>query len=267
METKNKKIRNPFPMVGKVFKYEMISTARIFLPMYIILIALSLITGIFVVDANFSETKDFINAVRIIIGILTGVLFFVMFIITISVIEKRFKKSMLGDEAYLSLTLPATVGEHLWGRYFADIIWGIGYIAISIIALFLILIKEWKSFPEDFQRIAEDISNNFQTLPPFFILLFLNAIIFFMLICTFSYMLNSLSTIIGKRKTLSSILIFIVTFFLYANVSNLLFNQEYYRGDIEILKPMSLFAIYNLVFSIIFSLITRFSLTKNFNLE
>ena len=52
MENTNKKFRNPFPAVGKVFKYEMISAGRIILPLYSILLVMSLIIGLFVMDKD-----------------------------------------------------------------------------------------------------------------------------------------------------------------------------------------------------------------------
>ena len=44
MENK-KAIRNPFPWIGKVFKYEMKHSERILLPIYIAIVAVALLTG------------------------------------------------------------------------------------------------------------------------------------------------------------------------------------------------------------------------------
>ena len=43
-----KTIRNPFPWIGKVFKYEMKHSSRILMPVYIAIVAIALITGLFV---------------------------------------------------------------------------------------------------------------------------------------------------------------------------------------------------------------------------
>ena len=57
----NKKFRNPLPAVGKVFKYEMISGARVILPLYAVLLVLSLIIGVFALDNNLelAETESY----------------------------------------------------------------------------------------------------------------------------------------------------------------------------------------------------------------
>ena len=43
-----KKIRNPFPQVWKVFKYEILNSYRVLLPVYAVLLGVSLIAGIVV---------------------------------------------------------------------------------------------------------------------------------------------------------------------------------------------------------------------------
>ena len=71
MENK-KTIRNPFPWIGKVYKYEMKHSVRILLPVYVAIVAIALITGLIVplssdgdLDFNFSfnmngtEKRDF----------------------------------------------------------------------------------------------------------------------------------------------------------------------------------------------------------------
>ena len=47
MENK-KTIRNPFPWIGKVFKYEMKHSVRTLMPVNIAILAIALIAGLFV---------------------------------------------------------------------------------------------------------------------------------------------------------------------------------------------------------------------------
>ena len=78
MENKNTKFRNPFPAIGKVFKYEMISAGRIILPVYALLLVLSLIIGIFVLDSELDFTGEgAIGFVKTAIVVLTIILFIV----------------------------------------------------------------------------------------------------------------------------------------------------------------------------------------------
>ena len=66
---------------------------------------LSLIVGLFVMNKDLDiEPTGVVGTVKIILMVLTSIMSFVLFIITISQIEKRYKKSILGDEAYLNMT-------------------------------------------------------------------------------------------------------------------------------------------------------------------
>ena len=133
MENK-KTIRNPFPWIGKVFKYEMKHSVRILLPVYIAIIAIALITGLFIplnndgnLDFNFSYNIDgnenVMNGLAGFFFLIYWVIIIVAGVVTIGVISKRFKNGLLGDEAYLNLSLPVTIGEHLWGRILMILSW------------------------------------------------------------------------------------------------------------------------------------------------
>ena len=273
MENKNKKFRNPFPAVGKVFKYEMICGARIIFPMYAILLVLSLIVGLFVMNKDLDiEPTGVVGTVKIILMVLTSIMSFVLFIITISQIEKRYKKSILGDEAYLNMTLPVTVGEHLWGRYLANLVWALAYAVTGLISVFFIFIKALPEFGENLAKIAEAF-NEYNpvyggTFGNLIFMMALNALALFMMICVFGYMANTLSQLVGKHKTLIEILIFAVSFILYTNLSDFLFRIESDGGHTNVTQTL-MFAVllYNIAWSAVFSVITRVILNKNLNLE
>lgn len=275
MENTNKKFRNPFPAVGKVFKYEMISGARIILPMYAVLLVLSLIIGVFAINNNLEldQTEGFVSAVKVIIFVLDCILSVVTFVIVLCIIERRFKKSMLGDEAYLNLTLPVSVGEHLWGRYLADLVWAASYGVTMLLSVLLIFIRIWneitmEGFFGDIAKILTDWQmEHGYSLPAVITMLILNALVFFMLICVFSYMTECIIQIIGKHKTLFSILIFAVIFFLFTNllqvfVTNFIDSHGFFKVS-YLWSPL----LYNLAWTVLFSIVTRLILTFKLNLE
>ncbi len=275
MENTNKKFRNPFPAIGKVFKYEMISGARIILPMYAVLLVLSLIIGVFALNNNLEvdQGEGFVNAVKVIIMVLDSILSVVTFVIVLCIIERRFKKTMLGDEAYLNLTLPVSVGEHLWGRYLANIVWAVSYGITMLLSVLLIFIRVWNeiTFEGFFGDIANILTDFYQTngysLPAVIIMLILNALVFFMMISVFSYMTESIIQIIGKHKTLFSILIFAVIFFLFTNllqvfVTDFIDSHSFFKVS-YLWSPL----LYNLAWTVLFSIVTRLILTFKLNLE
>ena len=272
MENTNKKFRNPFPAVGKVFKYEMISGARVILPLYAILMVMALIIGLFVMDKNLDfDAVGMFGTAKMIIVVLTGILYVVLFVVTISIIEKRYKKSMLGDEAYLNLSLPVTVGEHLWGRYLADMVWGIAYGLISLLSVAFIFIKGWGQLP----HVLSEIGNAFvefkletgHSLLALIMVMCLNVIVIYMLICIFSYMCNSVTNLVEKKRTLLSIVIFAVSFLLYTNLAHFCFDNAFDNAEEFAISYGMIFALYNIAWSAVFSIITRVILNKSLNLE
>lgn len=271
----NKKFRNPFPAVGKVFKYEMISGARVILPLYAVLLVLSLIIGVFALDNNLeiAETESYANIIKGVIVVLDSILSVVTFVIVLCIIERRFKKSMLGDEAYLSLTLPVSIGEHLWGRYLADLVWAASYGITILFSAFLVVIRKWHEFR--FSRFFEDIMttlNEFKVIHGYSLaymifMILLNALVFFMLICVFSYMTESILQLIGKHKTLFSILIFAGIFIIFTNFFQICVDG--FIDDYSVFKTqfMVIPLIYNICWTVLFSVITRLILTYKLNLE
>ena len=272
MENTNKKFRNPFPAVGKVFKYEMISGARVILPLYAILMVMALIIGLFVMDKNLDfDAVGMFGTAKMIIVVLTGILYVVLFVVTISIIEKRYKKSMLGDEAYLNLSLPVTVGEHLWGRYLADMVWGIAYGLISLLSVAFIFIKGWGQLPHVLSEIGKAfVEFKLETghsLLALIMVMCLNVIVIYMLICIFSYMCNSVTNLVEKKRTLLSIVIFAVSFLLYTNLAHFCFDNAFDNAEEFAISYGMIFALYNIAWSAVFSIITRVILNKSLNLE
>ena len=272
MEKTNKKFRNPFPAVGKVFKYEMISGARVIFPLYAILMVMALIIGLFVMDKNLDfDAVGMFGTAKMIIVVLTCILYVVLFVVTISIIEKRYKKSMLGDEAYLNLSLPVTVGEHLWGRYLADMVWGIAYGLISLLSVAFMFIKGWGQLPQVLQEIGRAIVEfKLQTghsLVALVLVMCLNVIVIYMLICIFSYMCNSVANLVEKKRTLLSIVIFAVSFLLYTNLAHFCFDNAFDNAEEFAISYGMIFALYNIAWSAVFSIITRVILNKSLNLE
>ena len=148
MENK-KTVRNPFPWIGKVFKYEMKHLVRILIPVNIAILAIALIAGLLIprsedgsLDYSFSfNANGNENALSGFFFMIYWILVVVSAVVTISAISKRFKNGLLGDEAYLNLSLPVTIGEHLWGRICTVIVWDVIYTAVMLLSFILVFIK------------------------------------------------------------------------------------------------------------------------------
>lgn len=250
-----KKIRNPFVKMGKVYKYEFIHASKTLVPMYVILILLGLIigllqspmsdysqtivdndvtiesmeqassTGMFIYDNN-GETQILKSKNGIMKFIATGILAFifgiysaVVFVMTIVVLSGRFKKSMLGEEAYLNLVLPVTMGEHIWGRFLSSFTWVIiGFVSNFIsIALCMIRNKAMTFLPEILDEIREGIMDSIGiSLGTMMTLSIVQSVLVCMSIILLVYAVNSLGSLNPKNKTIiklvSAIVLIIVQF-------------------------------------------------------
>lgn len=278
IELFGKKFRNPFPVVGKVFKYEMISGARIFIPVYAVLLTLSLIIGVFILDNNcdFDSDSPF-GIAKMIIIVITIILLVVMNVILFSIFARRFKSSMLGDEAYLNLTLPVTIGEHLWGRYLADLAWGLSYTVVMILSVGLIYIRCWRFIPKGITHFLEASARfKLQHGVGFGYLIsasFIYSMFLYILVCVFIYFTQTLIHMIGKHKTLIGVVTFAVVVVIYQNFGQVIFswfdqdvfNLDYIADSVH--KFSFCMNAYNILWIVLLSGAIRYMLNEKMNLD
>lgn len=227
-------MRNPFPQIGKVIKYDFKYSSRILLPLFGALILLGLLIGLSInPEKMFADTTntvyesssvlqlngeeaDFVQPVvtaaeQKIRNTITGLLIFayelvhiVAVIMTLVEISKRFQKSMLGEEAYLNLTLPVTMGEHLWGKTITALIWMIMSGVATLIAGILTFIRLYGTFFdfiewEDIVEILNEINMTFGGIVGLTILTYLVVSIW---LIQFFYIVSTVSHAVSKHRAL-----------------------------------------------------------------
>lgn len=119
-------------MLGKLMKYELKACGRIFVPLYVAILVVAAISGIF------SNTQSF-QVASILIFILMA-LFIGLMVVTIVLIIQRFKKSLLEDEGYLMFTLPVSIKNLILSKYLTSLIYIILSTIIAILSFVLILL-------------------------------------------------------------------------------------------------------------------------------
>ncbi len=106
-------------MVKKLLKHEFMALGRMLVPMYIILLGLSLITRIIVIFENDSVIYDIISVSSIVvltIGLVVGLIY------TIVSCVIRFYRNLFSKEGYLTFTLPVSTSAHLLTKLFASVV-------------------------------------------------------------------------------------------------------------------------------------------------
>lgn len=137
-------------MLGKLIKYEFKATGRLMLLMYGLLIAMSgmISLGLFF---NLDEILNrfagrfaaggmiliaFIFLFAVLFAVLTAVVICGMFFYAIS----RFKNNLLGDEGYLTHTLPVKLRDNILAKGIVSLAWTLAGFAVAAAAYLIIFI-------------------------------------------------------------------------------------------------------------------------------
>ncbi|MCR5737134.1 MAG: hypothetical protein K6G64_05740 [Eubacterium sp.] len=152
-------------MLGKLIKNEFKATGRLILPLYIVLLVVTIINKIVIEIQDSSTVAITENKVFIAFAAILVLTYFLSLMavgaLTIIFLIKRFYDNMLKDEGYLSFTLPVTTGQHLISKIVVSYTWVLTTI-LSLIASVLILmsgkgiVDEAKSFWTGLIEVIQD---------------------------------------------------------------------------------------------------------------
>lgn len=156
-------------MLGKLLKYEFKATMRIFIPIYIALMAVALVNRIFRM-----------GGIRFGYGISTTilvVLFMTLGVITLVMIVQQFEKNLLGDEGYLMFTLPVKTESLMFSKIIISIVWMIlsgivagitGFILVGTFEGLKDIISNWDVIWAEISSIS--INGREVTVNPLFVI-------------------------------------------------------------------------------------------------
>lgn len=135
-------------MLGKLLKYEIKATGRIFLPIFLALLMFAGITRF--ISAFGPEGWDSPAVISMIIYIIIMV---GMFVMTFIMMIQRFYKNLLSDEGYLMLTLPVKPWKHVVSKLLVSMLWIVASGIAALISILIIALKKG-----DLTRIAVDFA-------------------------------------------------------------------------------------------------------------
>ncbi|AET69917.1 hypothetical protein Desor_4508 [Desulfosporosinus orientis DSM 765] len=124
-------------MLGKLLKYEIKATGRIFLPLFLALLVFAGITRI--ISSVGPEKWD---APAVISMIVYGLIMAGMFVMTLIMMVQRFYKNLLSDEGYLMLTLPVKTWQHIVSKLLTSMLWIVASGIAAIISIMIIALKQ-----------------------------------------------------------------------------------------------------------------------------
>ena len=275
-------------MLGKLLKHEFKATARTMLPMFGVVVLLSVLANL-----GFAQIADAENgALDILFGLFIFAFFlglFTMGVMAMVVMIQRFYKNVLGDEGYLTLTLPVNVHEIVWSKLIVSFVWFLatGLIAIGavFIAVFTLTYTELGEMLQNMPSFGEMLRLFFEktsitplqltgAIAQFAAMIILSSLT----TCLHFYAAMALGHSFSNNKVLLSVVFFIAISFVFSFVSSLLgifveglamtVTVEAGSSVMTTLQELSLGSmIYTLIEGVILYLLTTYCLKHRLNLS
>lgn len=275
-------------MLGKLLKHEFKATARTMLPMFGVVVLLSVLANLGFAQIADSES----GALDILFGLFIFAFFlglFTMGVMAMVVMIQRFYKNVLGDEGYLTLTLPVNVHEIVWSKLIVSFVWflatGLIAMAAVFIAVFTLtytelgeMFRNMPSFGEMMRMFFEETGVTPLQLTGAVAQFAAMIILSSLTGCLHFYAAMALGHSFSNNKVLLSVVFFIAISFVFSFVSSLLgifveglamtVTVEAGSSVMTTLQELSLGSmIYTLIEGVILYLLTTYCLKHRLNLS
>lgn len=269
-------------MLGKLLKYEIKATARLFLPLYLTIVVFAVINRFFLAMHYAREGAFSFFSIGMSISMIAYVTLMIgLVVMTLLVLIQRFYKNLLGDEGYLMFTLPVKSWSHILSKLIISMFWTI---ASSIVAFCSILLIYPKNIitPELINRLIMAFNQIRQEFGISTYFVGIEGVVLVLLTLATSiltiYAAIALGHLFNKHKLLASfgmyIAIKIGSEIITTAVAAIFFNQAMFKPDTALI-PSTMLVNGILLFSILFNgafaagyfYLTNYVLKKKLNLE
>lgn len=257
-------------MLGKLLKYELKAYIRIFIPIYIAIIAMSFLNRLF-------GGSELFQMQFIMTTVLIG-LFVALYVLSIIITIQRFRKNLLGDEGYLMFTLPVKTSSIIISKYLASLIFTILSGLVALLS-FMIIFNAMNI--SEITLAFNEIWNGLSSQPEFRTLIFIISVGLFLAYSTFILQIY-LSLSVGQLPKFNKHrnIVALATFFIinviigYVNnsiTSHMPINFDYEAGISQVSQLSANGSNYMFIISIIIIGLlfagTVYILNKKLNLE
>ena len=268
-------------MLGKLLKYELKATSRVFIPLYIAILVVSIVNGL-------SLNLEILN-IQGLATIVLMCLFISLFVITIVVTIQRFNKNLLKDEGYLMFTLPVSSKHLVLSKYLTSLIWTFLSFVVAFLSFTIIfMIPTYKYF--DFSYFINEFNLLFSNMLNLNILGQFLKIILLMIISYTIFIFNvylALSVgqlpIFNRFRNVSSFIGFLVINLLISYAQNIVslfvndasvnieaidnINDAINSVTSIVSKGLNIAIVINLIIILVLFFATTYILDKKLNLE
>ena len=260
-------------MLKKLLKYELKATARIFLPLYVVLLSFSLINRFITSLSSVEGQPPQVISMIIYISILVA-----MSVITFIMVIQRFYKNLLSEEGYLMFTLPTEAWKHIVSKLMVAILWVLTSGLAALLSIFIISANEstLREFMIAITLFTDNLSIYLNASTAIFALeLLLIGLISLISGVLIIYASIAIGHLFNQHRIIASIGAFVVL----SNISQILFvvlgsvlSFNINLNSIETIGPfvhlaMLLVILFYGLFGAGYFIITNYILSKRLNLE
>ena len=264
-------------MLGKLLKYELKATSRVFVPLYIAILVVSIVNGL-------SLNLEILN-IQGLATIVLMCLFISLFVITIVVTIQRFNKNLLKDEGYLMFTLPVSSKYLVLSKYLTSLIWTFLSFIVALLSFTIIFTIatygdfNYSYFINEFNLLFSNMLN--LNILGQFLKIILLMIISYTIFIFNVYLALSVGQlpIFNRFRNISSFIGFLVINLLISYVQNIVDNAfvnieaidnvNYSIDSISsiVSKGLNVAIIINIIIILVLFFATSYILNKKLNLE
>lgn len=266
--------------MGKLMKYELRSMLKLFIPLWLGVLALALVNR-FTTHMQFSDNR-FLNTMMVIAITLYGLAVAGIVIFAVIYVILRFYQGLMKDEGYLTFTLPVSIDSILWGKAFSALIVILVSGVVSILSLLLMLqAVNWGGFRASLRQTAEAFGGGNMTL------IFVLAILLILMSTIASifqlYLAMGIGQMAQKHRVGASILAYVginvalnivTSLVVMPQIERLISHAEFLWniktvGDVMrvVWTVFAIFAAIFLILTTLYYFITRYIFSKHLNLE
>lgn len=262
-------------MLGKLMKYEIMATSRIFLPLFGLILLLAGFNRLFLpLNSNRFDIPRMIT-MTVYISLIVA-----LFVMTLVMTIQRFNKNLLGDEGYLSFTLPVKIWYHIVSKAVVTLMWMTLSLIVSLFSIFLLAVSDAESMRE-FSTGCMELGNVFNRYGGWAWLILVECLVFY-IVGMFGtaleiYAAISVGHLVPKHKLLAGFGAFIgfgvVDQIVMSLAGNFINGSSLFRffNDAVTVHTVSMvllcFILYCVVSAAVFFFLTNWILKRKLNLE
>jgi hypothetical protein len=199
-------------MLSKLMKYDLKATSRLLVPLYIILLFMSIINR-FVINMN--DNNEVVRIIRAFLIAAYATLILVVLVVTVFYMIIRFYKNLLTDEGYLMFTLPTKTHQLITSKLLITLFWSIISIVVILISI-LIMFASPDSIPTAINVIKEALAELYREFGGNGVLMFTELILMCLLGLVTNILLIYASIAMGqlysKHKIIGSFVSYMIIY-------------------------------------------------------